>query len=154
MGRFLDIIRDQPAPDTTSAPAPEYDKNDNNDQSPPAHTFGRYCRFGRSFDQLERRRPEHIEAVDWQQAVEDGRQFLARWGEQAERLGWAPEDLFGLAPVPDKPRPVYRRLARHDRTGLVWMLRGRQVIALTEQEAVLRCRSGSLLTFRRTADHQ
>ena len=37
-----------------------------------------------SFCALERRCPELVEAERWQQAVEDGRRFLASWGEQAQ----------------------------------------------------------------------
>src|SRR5262245_54034813 len=31
---------------------------------------------------LEARCPDHIEVADWQRAVEDGRRFLATWGER------------------------------------------------------------------------
>jgi hypothetical protein len=55
-------------------------------------------------------------------AVEDGRSFLAAWGEQAERLGWTAESLFGLTEVPEKPSPRFDRTARYDRIGLVWLL--------------------------------
>jgi len=40
--------------------------------------------------------PDLVPAERWRQAVEDGRAFLARWGDQAEALGWSPSDLFGL----------------------------------------------------------
>src|SRR5262249_38679084 len=40
--------------------------------------------------------PDHVERGRWQQAVEDGRRFLDKWGEQAAALGWMPRDLFGL----------------------------------------------------------
>src|SRR5262249_2158691 len=89
-------------------------------------------RFGRTLQALESRCPDYIPADHWQQAVEDGRRFLAQWGEQAEALGWTPSDLFGLAPAPNNARPSYRRLSRYDETGLIWLLRGRQVLALTE----------------------
>ena len=48
------------------------------------------------FDALERRCPELIEPERWKQAVEDGRQFLTTWGDQAKDLGWTAQDLFGL----------------------------------------------------------
>jgi hypothetical protein len=41
------------------------------------------------------------------------------WGDQAEALGWSSADLFGLAPVPDKPHPSFNHLSRYDLTGLV-----------------------------------
>jgi hypothetical protein len=61
------------------------------------------------FDGLERRCPEVIEPERWQQTVEDGRQFLATWGEQAKDLGWTAQELFGLHPVPAKPHPSFQR---------------------------------------------
>jgi ABC transporter substrate binding protein len=74
----------------------------------------------------------------WQQAVEDGRRFLARWGKQAEALGWTARDLFGLQTPPAKPHPSYSRLSRYDETGLIWLLQGREVAALTETTASIR----------------
>jgi hypothetical protein len=111
--------------------------------------FGRFGRFGRTFSELERRCPAHIELAEWQQAVEDGRRFLAQWEEQAEALRWSARDLFGLAPVPDKPTAAHRRLLRYDLTGLCWLLRGRPVIALTDATAAIQHRTGAVTTFRR-----
>lgn len=81
--------------------------------------------------------------------MEDGRRFLAKWGPQAEALQWTARDLFGLAPVPDKPAANYRRLSRYDLTGLVWLLDGRQVVALTEDTAAIRARTGDGITSYR-----
>jgi hypothetical protein len=81
--------------------------------------------------------------------VADARRFLAQWGEQATALGWSTRDLFGLHEVPDKPSPTYRRLSRYDETGLVWLLRGREVIALTETTAAIRNPSRNVLTYRK-----
>ena len=85
----------------------------------------------------------------WQQAVEDGRRFLAIWGNTAEGLGWTPQEIFGLHTPPDNPHPSYSRLSRHDCTGLVWMLDGRTVIALSSETASIKARSGSVLSFCR-----
>lgn len=112
-------------------------------------TFFRLSRFFRSLETLEARCPAHVDVPSWQQAVKDARVFLARWGEQAEVLGWSANDLFGLAAVPEKPHPNYDRLSRHDCKGLVWMLHGMPVVALTDSAAAIRCRDGHLLTFRR-----
>jgi hypothetical protein len=60
--------------------------------------------FGRVFEALEARCPDYIEPGRWQQAVEDGKRFLAQWGEQAAALGWTTQDLFGLHTVPDARR--------------------------------------------------
>jgi hypothetical protein len=45
------------------------------------------------------------------------------------------EWLFGLHKPPVKPHPSYRRLSRYDETGLIWLLEGREVVALTEETA-------------------
>jgi hypothetical protein len=106
-------------------------------------------RFSRVLAALESRCPEHVSADHWQQAVEDGRRFLAQWGEQAEALGWTPRDLFGLAPAPNNPRPGYRRLSRYDETGLIWLLRGRQLLALTQGTAAIESPTGAVTVYRR-----
>jgi hypothetical protein len=98
---------------------------------------------------IERRCPDHVNVDRWGQAVEDGRRFLAQWGEQAEALGWGAEDLFGLHAPPATPHPSYRRLSRHDATGLIWLLRGRQVIVLTADTADIAISGGGKLTFHR-----
>jgi hypothetical protein len=86
----------------------------------------------------------------WQHAVEDGRRFLATWGQQAESLGWTSADLFGLAPVPDRPHPSYSRLSRYDLTGLIWLLEGKDVIALTAESATIRNPiTGNITVYRR-----
>ena len=59
--------------------------------------------------------------------------------------------LFGLAPVPENPRPSFRRLARYDLTGLIWLLHGQPVIALTAETAAIRTPSGSMLTYRQAS---
>lgn len=98
---------------------------------------------------LERRCPDGIEAGDWQHAVEDGRRFIVQWGDQAAALGWSADDLLGLQPVPPSPHPTFRRLSRYDLLGLVWMLRGRPVTALTTESAVIAASHGGTVTFRR-----
>jgi len=89
--------------------------------------------FGRALVALESGCPGHVPIARWQQAVEDGRAFLAKWGGQAEALGWSARDLFGLHQPPAKPHPSYSRLSRYDETGLVWLLDGRKVLALTAE---------------------
>jgi hypothetical protein len=139
MGKYLDILKRAEA-------TRGYDVNDINDQSP---SFGRFGRFRRTLEGLESRCPDHVPVDHWQQAVQDGRRFLVQWGEQAEALGWTAKDLFGLAPVPSSPRPSYRRLSRYDETGLIWLLRGRQVLALTESTAAVESPTGAITAYRR-----
>ena len=92
--------------------------------------------------------PAYVDAADWQQAIEDGHRFVTQWGKQAEALGWTPADLFGLHIPPEKPAPNYRRLARYDQTGLIWLLRGRRVVELTKDKAVIETATG-IVSYRR-----
>ena len=108
--------------------------------------LGRLCRTS---EHLASRCPDHVEADRWEAAVEDGRRFLTQWGTQADALGWTARDLFGLAPVPDQPRPSYRRLSRYDETGLIWLLRGRPVLALTASTAAIESPTGTVTVYRR-----
>jgi hypothetical protein len=95
--------------------------------------------------------PAFVEAHDWQQAIIDSDAFLAIWGVQARTLGWSEHGLFGLHTPPEAPRPTYRRLSRLDCTGLIWLLRGRAVLALTESTATIRTTSGGEIVYRREA---
>jgi hypothetical protein len=104
----------------------------------------RISRFFRTLQELERRCPAHVDPPDWMQAAEDGRKFLASWSQQAEALGWTVQELFGLHPVPERPAPTFRRSSRYDTTGLIWLLQGRPVVALTETTAERRDRRADL----------
>lgn len=104
--------------------------------------------FDRYLVALGKRCPDLIDGRCWQQAVEDGWRFLGQWGDQAHALGWTARDLFGLAAVPDRPAPNYRRLSRYDQTGLVWLLQGRPVMALTQDTAVIENATGTV-SYRR-----
>jgi hypothetical protein len=57
--------------------------------------------------------------------------------------------LFGLHDPLGQPDPRYRRLSRYDATGLIWLLRGHQVAALTADTAVIGTRGGGTVTFYR-----
>jgi len=106
-------------------------------------------RLGSVFALLQSRCPDRIDHGDWQQAVKDGSCFLARWGMQADGLGWTAPDLFGLHVVPDNPSQNYRRLSRYDETGLIWLLRGRPVVALTAATAAIEGPSGTVTIYRK-----
>jgi hypothetical protein len=101
------------------------------------------------FAVLLSRCPRFIDHGDWQQAVKDGDRFLARWGEQADGLGWLARDLFGLHTAPANPPQNYRRLSRYDETGLIWLLRGRPVVMLTDATAVIENPSGAVTVYRK-----
>jgi hypothetical protein len=143
MGKYLDIL----------ARARTRDISDISDQSPPPGAtpppFGRFSRFGRTLSALEARCPDLVPINRWQLAVDDGRAFLARWGDQAEALGWTARDLFGLPAPRAKPHPSYSRLSRYDEIGLMWLLCGREVAALTEATAAIQGATGAITIYRR-----
>ena len=105
--------------------------------------------FADDFAVLERRCPDCVDRTPWHQAVDDGRRFLATWGDQAAALGWSGEELFGLHDSPTKPHPSYNRLSRYDCTGLIWLLGGNPVVAMTETTAAVQHESGSITVYRK-----
>ena len=139
MGKYLAIL-DAIKTESSS------DQSDKSDKRPP---FGRFGRFGRYCSALEARCPDHVPVERWEQAVEAAKRFLDKWGTQAEALGWKSADLFGLAPLPERPHPSYRRLSRYDCTGLIWLLQGRPVVALTEATAAIEGTTGNITVYRK-----
>jgi hypothetical protein len=105
--------------------------------------------YGGSVAALRAGCPACIEAADWQPAVTDADAFLATRATQAAALGWSARDLFGLHPVPERPGPRYRRLSRLESAGLIWLLHGRPVVAMTATEAVIQTKSGGTVTYRK-----
>jgi hypothetical protein len=97
---------------------------------------------------LKSRCPELVEPARWQQAIHDAEFFLATWGETAAALGWSSRELFGLHQVPAQPAATYQRLSRYDATGLIWLLQGRPVVALTKGEAAIQC-NGAVVVYRK-----
>jgi len=78
----------------------------------------------------------------WPQIQRDTRRLVeGGWTRRALTLGWTAADLFGC----DQRAPWYRL----DRSGLVLLLDGHEVVELTSDEAVLRARTGSELRYRR-----
>ncbi len=57
------------------------------------------------------------------------------------QLGRGPHDLFGA----DRDRP----LARIDKAGLLWLLNGHRIVALTEYSATIETETGARQTYRR-----
>jgi hypothetical protein len=106
-------------------------------------------KYARVHSALETRGPDHVPVERWQRAIDDGRAFLARWGEKAEALGWTAKDLFGLQTPPEKPHASYRRLSRYDEIALIWLLCGREVVALTEATAAIQNPTGAVTIYRR-----
>jgi hypothetical protein len=147
VGKYLDILKQ----------AGLYEKNEIDEKRAPEVAeprkladFSRVNRFFRTFSALESRCPAHVPVERWQQCVEDGRAFLAKWGEQAQALNWSSADLFGLHTPPDNPHPSYNRLARYDTAGLCWLLQGRSVTVLTEVSALIEnLATGTTTLFRK-----
>ena len=92
--------------------------------------------------------PAYVPEDRWRQAIADATAFISKRGAQAQALGWTARELFGLHTPPERPLAGYRRLARYDETGLVWLLRGRTVIALTETIAAIQGAT-AVLTYRK-----
>ena len=81
--------------------------------------------------------PQHA----WQQLILDAAAFLERWAAQAVAFGWQDWELFGC----------HRRApwGRIQGMGLVLLLQGDEIAALTATEAVIRTRTGAHQTYRR-----
>jgi hypothetical protein len=97
--------------------------------------------FAPDLAKLQAERPANVDERRWRQAVTDARRFLTAWGGLATGLGWTADDLFGLHPIAP--------LARYEVMGLIWTLRGREVVGLDARAAQIRATSGGLLTFTR-----
>ena len=81
--------------------------------------------------------PEHA----WRQLIVDAERFLDDWAAQAHRLGWPDWEIFG----------AHRRApwGRIQGMGLVLLLRGVEIAAMTATAAAIRTRTGARQTFRR-----
>jgi hypothetical protein len=78
----------------------------------------------------------------WRTFVTDAVRFLAGpFARQASALGWTALDLFGC----DDACPF----ARLDQAGLIWLLNGDKLIALTAETAVIQTRTGARHTWYR-----
>jgi hypothetical protein len=92
--------------------------------------------------ELEQRScPDWLSPDRWNDVLADAENFLSRWGAAAHALGWTALDLFGVHPtVP---------ASRFDLMGLLPLIQGGTVIALTEDGATLRRMTGAVLNYRR-----
>jgi hypothetical protein len=77
----------------------------------------------------------------WPALITDAQAFLERWAGQAHRLGWQTWELFGCHRR--KPWGAIHGM------GLVLMLRGGEIIALTTSEAVVRTAGCVRQNYRR-----
>jgi TubC N-terminal docking domain len=85
--------------------------------------------------------PRNYPEQAWQQLIVDAKRFLDGWAAQAAALGWPDWELFGC----------HRRApwGRIQGMGLVLLLRGDEIAALTATEAAIRTRTGAHQTYRR-----
>jgi hypothetical protein len=81
--------------------------------------------------------PQHA----WQQLIVDAERFLDHWAPQAAALGWPTWELFGC----HRQAPF----GRIQGMGLVLLLRGDDIAALTATEALIRTQTGARQTYRR-----
>jgi hypothetical protein len=81
--------------------------------------------------------PQHA----WQQLIVDAERFIDGWAAQAAALGWQDWEIFGC-----HGRAPWSRVQG---MGLVLLLHGRGLAALTATEAVIRTRTGARQTHRR-----
>lgn len=85
--------------------------------------------------------PARFPAAKWPQVAVDAAAFLERWAAQAAAFGWPTWELFGC----------HRRApwGRIQGMGLVLLLQGDEIAALTATEAVIRTPTGAHQTYRR-----
>lgn len=88
-------------------------------------------------DRLDRATPPgDVPLAAWQRFLDSARAFAdAGWLDRAAELGWDAYQLFGC----DRTRPY----ARLDHCGLVWLIGGGRVVALTADAAVLATTGGA-----------
>ena len=85
--------------------------------------------------------PETVAPDSWAAFLASCESFIASpWPGKAASMGWDAYALFGCHNL----KPV----ERVDRMGLLWLLRGGRVAALTSESAVIEMPSGSRLTYR------
>lgn len=88
------------------------------------------------------RPPCDVPLKRWQQFVDDVGLFLdGPFCAVAAALGWGPHDLFSC----DRDRPF----ARIDQSGLLWLLNGNKLVALSEDAAGIETQTGRRNTYRR-----
>jgi hypothetical protein len=102
--------------------------------------------WAKGFAQLDPDRPPaHVPPSRWSRLVDDVGRFLdGGWADRAAALGWGSCDLFGS----DRDKPF----ARIDRAGLLWLLNGHRLIALSPNTATIETQTGTRQTYRRKPD--
>ncbi len=101
------------------------------------HDGGVSRQYDLAFAEMQQTCPHNVPVDRWLQFINDPGQFLDDWGTQSLAFGLRLKDLFGL----DTSAP----LARFDKIGLCWFLKGQRVVALSANAAPL---SGGLTHYR------
>ena len=87
--------------------------------------------------------PADVPFRRWHQFIDDCGLFLDNgWAAKAAALGWGPRELFGA----DGRAPF----GRVDRAGLLWLLNGNRLVALTADTAIIETATGARQTYYRT----
>jgi hypothetical protein len=77
----------------------------------------------------------------WHQILGDADRFCSSWLTEARSLGWSDIELFGVHP--------HAPAARFDAMGLVFLIRGGDVMSLHCKHARLKTVGGSSVVFRK-----
>ena len=85
--------------------------------------------------------PKGFSPARCQRVIDDGGRFIDRWASQAAALGWDTVAVFGVDPA----APGWRL----DNAGLVVLIDGADVTAITDRTAMLRLRTGSVQVYHR-----
>ena len=115
-------------------------KRDGRSFDAPTHDVGAPRAWAEALAQLDPTNPPRdVPLHRWQRFKEDSGRFLDQgWASCAEALGWGQIDLFGC----DCERPF----ARIDHAGLLWLLNGRKLVALTVETATMETLTGAYQT--------
>jgi hypothetical protein len=102
--------------------------------------------WAEGFTLLDRARPpDHVPQRRWLRFIDDCGAFLdGSWPAKAVALGWGAPDLFGC----DRHKPF----VRVDRLGLLWLLNGRTIVAITADSATIATSNSGRLNYRRAPD--
>ncbi len=84
--------------------------------------------------------PASVRPPRWHRLQLDAAAFYETWAAQAAALGWSTYDVFGA----NRTRPI----ERVDMAGLVVLINGRGLAALTDTEAAISTRTSASLTYR------
>ena len=85
--------------------------------------------------------PASVRPPRWDRLQLDAATFYETWAAQAAALGWSTYDVFGA----NRTKPI----ERVDMAGLVLLINGRGLAALTDTEAAISTRTSARLTYRR-----